>query len=311
MSGTNLTIVCYHGVVEYVPDGYNSSGKHMLLSEFEKQISFLASHLEIVTMRDIEIAAQGLQSLPPECVAITFDDGFLNNLEVAHPILQKYGVPATIYVATNFISMPRLIWTDELEILFLEASSRTLTNNLNGDIAIDLSNRESRYRTLKSVKKTLKAYPPSKREALMAMLKVTLEIEAKEVRKPSLHNFLEWEHLKYMQNSGLWEVGAHTLNHDSLGTISNNDIKSEIIGSILKVSQEIGGRHTPLFSYPEGQEGDIPSLAIDTLKDLGLNSAPSAIYGKNQLPFKCSSEYFKLRRCMVGFEGLIFPWRMF
>jgi hypothetical protein len=111
----------------------------------------------------------------------------------------------------------------------------------------------------------------------------------------------------------LWSMGSWCTHFesDSLGTISNNDIKSEIIGSILKVSQEIGGRHTPLFSYPEGQEGDIPSLAIDTIKDLGLNSAPSAIYGKNQLPFKSSSEYFKLRRCMVGFEGLIFPWRMF
>lgn len=310
MFNTNLKIVCYHGVVESIPDGYNSSGKHILVSEFEKQISFLARNLAIVTMRDIDLAAKGVGALPRNCAAITFDDGFLNNFEFAHPIIQKYEVPATIYVATNYISGSHLIWTDELERLMLEASPMPLTKLLNDEITVDLSTKERRYNTLKCVKKNLKSSPPSRRASVMKMLTKLLRFEDEPVRHPSLHNFLNWEHLKVMQNSGLWEVGAHTMSHNSLGLLLDHEVKQEIVGSILKVTQELRGKYPPLFSYPEGQDQDIPSYAINILKESGLHSAPSAIEGMNSFSSDYATDFFRLRRDMVGFEGIAFPWQM-
>lgn len=310
MFRTNLKIVCYHGIVESIPDGYNSSGKHILVSEFEKQISFLARNLAIVTMRDIDLAAKGVGALPRTCAAITFDDGFLNNFEIAHPILQKYEVPATLYVATNFISGSRLIWTDELERLILEASTMPLTRLLNDEITVDLSTQERRYQTLKCVKKKLKSFSPIRRISIMRMLTESLRFEHELVRYPGLHNFLNWEHLKIMQNSGLWEIGAHTMSHNSLGSLLDHEVRYEIFGSIQKVTQELRGGYPPLFSYPEGQDRDIPSSAINILKESGLHSAPSAIEGMNLLSSEYATDYFKLHRYMVGFDGIAFPWRI-
>lgn len=310
MAKKTLTIICYHGVVEQFPDGYNSSGKHILVAEFEKQIAFLSRELAIVTMRDIELAAQGVGTLPNECVAITFDDGFLNNLEVAHPVIQKYEVPATLYVATNFISKKRLIWTDELERLILEAPPIPSLITLNEEINIDLSTFESRQLSLKRVKGKFKLFSPSRRDLAMRTLAESLQFEADGIRHPTLHNFLDWEQLRFMKNSGLWEIGAHTMNHNSLGSLPSRKGKEEIVGSMKKVAQELGGTYPPLFSYPEGKKQDIPPYAINVLKKLGLSTAPSAIDGINEIPFKSPTDYFRLLRCMVGFEGLIFPWQM-
>lgn len=77
MSKTNLPILCYHEVADEVPEGYNSSGKHTLLTNFERQIAYVSRRFEIVTIRDIENFANGGCSLHPECAAITFDDGGL------------------------------------------------------------------------------------------------------------------------------------------------------------------------------------------------------------------------------------------
>jgi peptidoglycan/xylan/chitin deacetylase (PgdA/CDA1 family) len=310
MAKNTLTIICYHGVVEQVPNGYNSSGKHILVAEFEKQIAFLSRQLAIVTMRDIELAARGIGTLPNKCAAITFDDGFLNNLEIAHPVIQKYEVPATLYVATNFISTKSLIWTDELERLILEAPPIPRSITLNSEIIIDLSTLESRQLTLKRVKGKFKSFSPSRRDLAMKTLAESLQFEADEVRHPTLHDFLDWEQLRFMKTSGLWEIGAHTMNHNSLGLLPSREVKEEIVGSMKKVNQELGGTYPPLFSYPEGKKQDIPSYAIDVLKRVGLSTAPSAIGGINEIPFNCPTDYFNLLRNMVGFEGLSFPWQI-
>ncbi len=52
-------------------------------------------------------------------VAITFDDGYLDNLEIAHPILGQHGIPATIFVSTGYVDRPHGYWWDELEAIFL------------------------------------------------------------------------------------------------------------------------------------------------------------------------------------------------
>ena len=59
-----------------------------------------------------------------------------------------------------------------------------------------------------------------------------------------------------------------------------------------------------LFSYPEGQQTDYDETVIGVLKDLNLKHAPSAIAGTNRL---LETDPFALRRRMVGFEALLFP----
>ena len=76
------------------------------------------------------IAGEG--TLPNRAVAVTFDDGFLNNYTHAWPVLEQYGIPATIYLATGYIGSGRLIWTDLLETTILEAKKQRLHIDVEG-----------------------------------------------------------------------------------------------------------------------------------------------------------------------------------
>jgi peptidoglycan/xylan/chitin deacetylase (PgdA/CDA1 family) len=167
---------------------------------------------------------------------------------------------------------------------------------------------ESKIQSLKSLKKVLKMFIPKKRNAAISKFSKHLDTDYGESRIPLLHDFLNWEQIRFMSKTDIWEIGAHTLSHNSLGTLSEADGKREIMGSMLKVSNEVRLSHPPLFSYPEGQEFDLPSYAVKTLQESGLHSAPSAIPGLNEMPFSSSESFFRLRRYMVGFEDLPFPW---
>lgn len=121
-------------------------------------------------MRNIDDYAKNKCSLPKEAVAITFDDGFANNLEIAHKVLTNYGVSATIYLATGFISRTKLIWTDSLERIILEAPVHTPSFSIGPKIYLQFFSRELKEWSLQTVKKELKSWSPHKRMTLLKMI---------------------------------------------------------------------------------------------------------------------------------------------
>jgi peptidoglycan/xylan/chitin deacetylase (PgdA/CDA1 family) len=230
---------------------------------------------------------------------------------VAHPILEKYEVPATLYVATRFISSNFLIWTDELERIIV-GNSFTMPKKLqlSAEVLIDFSSSKSKMLSLKSAKKFLKTLPPKERDFLINDLAARLHGKHDLYQNSQLHDFLDWEQVRFLKNSTLWEIGAHTLSHNSLGTLSKFDGEMEILESMQQVCGEVGVTFPPLFAYPEGQNFDIPIYAVDILQGSGLSTAPSAISGTNQLPFDSRDGFYRLRRYLVGFENIEFPWQL-
>ena len=81
----------------------NSSGKHVLFSDFYKQMQHVSEKYNLVTMFDIADHISG-KKIDNDSVAVTFDDGFLNNYKYAWQVLENFKVPATFYLSTGFIS---------------------------------------------------------------------------------------------------------------------------------------------------------------------------------------------------------------
>ena len=52
------------------------------------------------------------------CIAITFDDGYRDNFVCAFPILKKLGIPATIFLATEYMDSGQLPWYDQVRLAF-------------------------------------------------------------------------------------------------------------------------------------------------------------------------------------------------
>ncbi len=108
---SDYTVLLYHGVHrDDLELGLcNSSGKHIAQERFTEQMQWISRNRALISMSDIDRAHRGEGSIPNGAVAVNFDDGFLNNYTDAWPVLEEFGVPATIYLATGFIGTARLI----------------------------------------------------------------------------------------------------------------------------------------------------------------------------------------------------------
>ena len=93
--------------------------------EFEAQVRFLAAHRNVVPFSGLVDMLERGENPPAGTVVITFDDGYLDTLRVAAPILEKYGLPAIVFLVTGYIDRAQNQWGDELFSLFV---SHTRTN---------------------------------------------------------------------------------------------------------------------------------------------------------------------------------------
>lgn len=98
----NIKILLYHGVRKNKNNGIqNYSNKHLHVGEFSKQIKFIKNNCNLTSMDEVKFLIR--KNLNKTYVAVTFDDGFKNNYDIAAEILDFYKVPATFYISTAYI----------------------------------------------------------------------------------------------------------------------------------------------------------------------------------------------------------------
>ena len=293
-------VLLYHGV--YADgldlDGRNSSGKHISEGDFSRQMDILAREWNAVSMRDISLAHRGETPLPPRAVAVTFDDGFANVHDVAWPILRERDLPATFYLTTGFIDSGRGSWTDQLEIMILGCTARSLELETSGEkVVFGLDSLANRVKALKETKRRCKMLPFDQVRKVLAQMESLTGVTP---RSPHpLYEMVSWDQARDMTEDPLIDIGAHTIDHIPLTRMPFEEMARQIRVSLQRVSEEIGGGKA-LFSYPEGQPGDFDEVSISFLKQIGLDFCPTAIDGVNNVS---RTDPFLIHRYMVGFEG--------
>src|SRR5579862_5072034 len=136
-----LLILAYHRVSDPSPQGLRYLSETLAVSpaRFDAQMAYLSRHHRVMPLdRAFRSLREG--TLPAEdAVAITFDDGYRDNLTNALPTLRRYNLPATIFVATDHIGTGVLTWYDRLvpllETLDLAVLDRRAGNLIPGEIA--------------------------------------------------------------------------------------------------------------------------------------------------------------------------------
>src|SRR5262245_39304654 len=140
-------ILTYHGVVRSASDVY----LHRICIDagiFEQQMEWLRRNYSVLSLSSLLDGLEGKSSLPPFSVAITFDDGFKNNYSVAFPILKKYGLPATIFLATSYIGEHGKLWTDYVDSLVVCSQKHFLHLPRNGRLVkFNVSSKSLRTRS--------------------------------------------------------------------------------------------------------------------------------------------------------------------
>lgn len=291
----NLILV-YHGVV---PDARTDINARFISSSmFEQQLAWFSQHFEVVELAKLfeesgTIPASSGSQKPR--ISLTFDDGYLNNLEVVLPLLERYKLPATFFL-TPILSMPPelstcsppaaydFLWADALDLFKLKGPS-------NLEFAgMEFRKVKNEYRTIKglSLKDHLRSAPWAEKEAFLRQWPLNRSTRnpndsmansnGKDFRKePTLAPY--WQlipptAIAALAQHPLLTIGCHGLMHNNLGSLPLEDAKKELSESkrILEAHshQEITALAWPDDSYSEALK--------DYAEELGFREICTSLY---------------------------------
>lgn len=252
---------------------------------FEQQMRHLAQRYKAVSMAELFAVFEGKRTLPPRAVMVTFDDAYQDFANDAWPIMQRYGIPATVFVATAFPDQPeRVFWWDRLQLALSRTTQTTLTQSPWGQLPLDTTaQRTTAYKRLRDHVKTL---PHQEAMALVDRLYRALG------SPPVTNDVLGWDALRRLAKEGV-TLGAHTQTHPLMNRVSPDEAVAEAFASLRDLEREIGPVY-PTFAYPNGS---FTNAVVDKLKAGGMALAFTTGAGKNQLP---ATDWLRLRRNNIG-----------
>lgn len=229
-SGGGGAVLLYHRVDTSEND---PCGLCVSPERFAQQMEWLAAHYEVLPLTEF-LARRDAGNLERGMVAVTFDDGYLDVLENALPILERFGIPATVFVATGNLGAP--FWWDRLKTLVFDTEF--------GSLVREEENLGELYHRLCE---TL-------RDRAGAEVERWLSEKESGGGRIDCPRCVDEQELQSLAEHPLIEIGAHTQSHVRLSSLSPEERFREIADSIETLNRLLS-RQVSLFSYPFGLEG--------------------------------------------------------
>lgn len=279
-------VLMYHRVAEVQHDPWELCVSHRIFAE---QMQVLAGRAEVVQLSQLfdRLAAKTDRPL----VAITFDDGYADNLYAAKPFLDRYELPATVFLVSGAIGSDRAFWSDRLVRLVYEPD----------DLPERLEMRIGERDFLWSRPAGRSLEPCRRRELLLALWQAIRPLQAAE-QFALLDALAEWsggdgvpnpaslpmsrEEILRMTSGGLVELGAHTVTHCDLQALTVSRQLEEMKSSKAEC-EKLAGSAVKCFAYPYGRFNDAAvSAAAQAGFDLACSTQPGVVVpgGRFRLP---------------------------
>jgi peptidoglycan/xylan/chitin deacetylase (PgdA/CDA1 family) len=244
---TNL-ILNYHGVVK--KQDVRISKNHLSTHDFEVHLSYLKKKYNVLPLEEIRKTKN-----KSKIIGVTFDDGYLNNLTNALPLLEAFEIPATIFVTTQSFSKPELpLWYDLLDITNSSISWENLKNII--DKTALNSGSQNNFETYSSFKNYVKSTDPQFKSELLNTLLNIPQINA-------ILNNVDHEYWKLMNPSEIsiasqskyLSIGSHGLSHSNLDVIDKNQLVNELSVSKNLLSEK-SKTVIDSIAFPDGAYND-------------------------------------------------------
>lgn len=266
-----LTVLIFHRVLP-APDPLFPGEADA--ARFDAVCGWLAQWFAVLPLGE---AVQRLQrgALPARAAAITFDDGYADNHDVALPILQRHGLHATFFVATGFLD-GGCMFNDRV----IEAVRRSSVPALDlHDLRIGIDaplplavDGASRRAAIERVLGAVKYLPPPERDAAVS------EVVRRCASEPPDALMMRSAQVRALHAAGM-AIGAHTHNHPILARLSAAQARAEIAQSREHL-QGLIGAPVPLFAYPNGKPAeDYHAGTVEIVRGLGFEAAVTTAWG--------------------------------
>lgn len=236
-------------------------------------------------------------ALPDRAVAVTFDDGYADNLHTAAPLLERFAVPATFFLTTGFIGANREFWWDELERLLLmpgrlpptldlrlgrktqrwhlgasasyDADDMTRHREWNVERRDNPTPRHLAYRQLCQALRTLSI---DERTAALNRLAASVDTAA---GPRATHAIVTLADVARLASGSGFDIGAHTVSHPALSAFDAAVQQSEIAGAKTAL-EGFTSRPVNGFAYPFGGRSDYDRLTVQLVRNADYTWACSA-----------------------------------
>lgn len=252
-------------------------------AEFATHLAFFARHMRPLSIDEL-LQALRTGSAPRRAVHVTIDDAYRDVAEHAWPALERYGVPATLFVPTGFVGRGAAFWWDRLHHA-VATTSRTSVSWRGG--RLDLGTPERRTAAYDAIHAVVRDAPHVRAMELIDALATELEVSE------SPREILDWAELRTLATSGL-ALGAHTKDHPRLDRVDLGTAVAEIRGSLDDLARETSGPHRRILAYPSGDHG---APAVDAAARCGLEAAFTTRRGAVRLG---EPDLLRLPRVNVG-----------
>lgn len=263
-----LPILIYHRVLAN-PDPLHPD--EVVAESFDAQMRFFSRHFVVLPLLEAaRLLKQG--KLPRRACCITFDDGYADNLTVALPILQRYRLPATVFVATGYLG-GQTMFNDavthaiaacakpQLDLSELDLGRHVLETISDRRTAIDVILKRFKFRS-----------PETRETDLQKLLAIA------ECGPLPPGPMLSRDQVRNLADQGV-EIGGHTVMHPILTSVSDERARSEIVDGKRELETITGGP-VKVFAYPNGKpQRDYAACHVDMVKAAGFDFAVNTVNG--------------------------------
>ncbi len=261
------TCLVYHRITDqsYPQDQfYPERGLAVNTGNFAAQMEYISKYKKPLAMPEFEKNLQN-GSLRKDSIVVTFDDGYRDNLTEALPILEKYDVPATIFVTSGFISREEYPWWHALGSTISKSESvRFKFSGNNYDFPCHTV--EQKFATFYELDRIFKSLNSSQKSELCSLIFDTECI--RKAREP----FLSWEEVVQLDRHPLITIGAHTHTHSVFRTLTNEELVQELKISQTFLESKLG--HPVLyFAYPYGGKSECTNRSFSVVQKTGYSLA--------------------------------------
>jgi len=267
-----LTIVTFHRVLPpTLLAGYPLPAIAVTPEELDHFVGVFQKHYTMGSLHTMmQLQASGSHAGKP-LLAITFDDGQIDNYLFARPVLQSRGVHASFFVVSSAADDGALLWHDRMAFAIHHALARRCTglDHLLKDIGVSAMETNP----VASAVTAAKALPPGERASFVRRL----ERLAGQPERPEWDGMMNWNQIRQMQEDG-HEIGSHSSSHPILPLVDDDALRDEVEGSRQRLEAEVQ-QPVVSFCYPNGDHDERVVLAV---KQAGYTQAVTTRYGINR-----------------------------
>jgi len=251
-------------------------------THFEQHLQTLQTSYPILSVNELADQLQTGQ-LTKRAIVLTFDDGYTDNFTIARPLLEKYGIPASFFLATQPLLDQQGFWWDDLQQLICQTP--LLPNRLSLPIAddnlkFDLADETRLTPALQTSLSTWKAHlaPTSRRAMLYLRIWEKVKPLPHHLQQQTLQALRSWSgsessaipypsvmtvaQVHELSQQSLIDVGGHTISHPALASHSRAVQQHEIAGSKGQLD-ELCRRSLTSFAYPYGNYNETTRQVVE------------------------------------------------